>query len=346
METEMMKVFAKTIENTCKEQLEQFMKSEASVGAKVRIMPDTHAGKGCVIGFTMTIQDRVVPNLVGVDIGCGMLALEVEKVDPKDFIKMCKKVPVGNKVHQKPMVDFDLSGLVTKIDDKRKEHIRCSLGTLGSGNHFIELNEMSDGKMLVVIHTGSRNLGVQVCQYHQSLAGKGDLAYLQGQQMKDYLNDMKITQKYAQVNRQMIKEILIQNGLKVTSEFETVHNYISFDDMILRKGAISCHKGEKVLIPLNMRDGSLIGIGKGNEDWNYSGPHGAGRLMSRGEAKRKVTLEQFQESMKGIYSETVLTETIDESPMCYKDASEIKELIKETVDIVDHVKVLANFKGF
>ena len=141
METEMMKVFAKTIENTCKEQLEQFMKSEASVGAKVRIMPDTHAGKGCVIGFTMTIQDRVVPNLVGVDIGCGMLALEVEKVDPKDFIKMCKKVPVGNKVHQKPMVDFDLSGLVTKIDDKRKEHIRCSLGTLGSGNHFIELNE-------------------------------------------------------------------------------------------------------------------------------------------------------------------------------------------------------------
>lgn len=341
---EQLRVFARTVEQACYDQIERFMRSPASEGSQVRVMPDTHAGKGCVVGFTMTIQDRVVPNLVGVDIGCGMLALEVDEVTPQDFVAMCRHVPVGFSSHLEPVVDFDLSDLVAPVEHQYR--VLCSIGTLGSGNHFIELNRMSSGRMMVVIHTGSRNLGVQVCRYHQGVAGAGELDYLTGSQMEDYLHDMEITQRYAQANRRAIRDILVAHGLRVHSEFETVHNYISFEDMILRKGAISCQLGERVLIPLNMRDGSLIGVGRGNPEWNCSGPHGAGRLLSRGLARQRLSLADFQASMAGIYSETVLQETIDEAPACYKDAHEIIELVQDTIEIVDHISVVANFKGF
>lgn len=275
---------------------------------------------------------------------CGMLALEVDEVTPQDFVAMCRHVPVGFSSHLEPVADFDLSDLVAPVEHQYR--VLCSIGTLGSGNHFIELNRMSSGRMMVVIHTGSRNLGVQVCRYHQGVAGAGELDYLTGSQMEDYLHDMEITQRYAQANRSAIRDILVAHGLRVHSEFETVHNYISFEDMVLRKGAISCQLGERVLIPLNMRDGSLIGVGRGNQEWNYSGPHGAGRLLPRGLARQQLSLADFQASMTGIYSETVLQETIDESPACYKDAHEIIELVQDTIEIVDHISVVANFKGF
>lgn len=337
-------IHAVTVEQEVRDQVQSFLNHRAAEGSRIEIMPDTHAGKGCVIGFTQTISDRVCPNLVGVDIGCGMLALKLRtKISPQEFVAHCRKVPVGTNIHQKPLVDFDLSHLHAEVS--QPDRILRSIGTLGSGNHFIELEQDSCGDQYVVIHTGSRSLGVKVCNYHQTLAlGNNDpLAYLQGERMQDYLDDMLITQEYARLNRSLIAQIL---GFDVEESFETVHNYISFKDMVLRKGAISCHLGEKVLIPLNMRDGSLIGIGKGCEGWNKSGPHGAGRVLSRSQARRLITLEQFQKSMQGIYSETVLQETIDESPMAYKNSEEIISLVTETIDIVDHLQVLANFKGF
>lgn len=338
-------------ENTIN-QVNNLINCDVSEGSTIHIMPDCHAGKGCTIGTTMTIKDRVCPNLVGCDVGCGMLCLKVQgdfSID--DFLDACEKVPSGVGKYNTEMTLFDdLKNLSFQLENK--EQILYSIGSLGSGNHFIELNEDEDENRYIVIHTGSRNLGIQVCSHHMEIAKKtnprGELSFLTGIDLDNYLNDMRICQTYAQKNRLEIGNTILRNlgNTKIVDTFETVHNYIDFDDKILRKGAISCTKGKNVLIPFNMRDGSVIGVGKGNPDWNYSGPHGAGRIMSRSEAKKNLTLEEYQNTMKGISSRTVCQNTIDEAPQVYKDSKEIENLISETVEVQKHLKVIANYKGF
>ena len=338
-------------ENTIN-QVNNLINCDVSEGSTIHIMPDCHAGKGCTIGTTMTIKDRVCPNLVGVDVGCGMLCLKVQgdfTID--DFLDACEKVPSGVGKYNTEMTPFDdLNKLSFPLE--KPEQILYSIGSLGSGNHFIELNEDEDGNRYIVIHTGSRNLGIQVCSHHMEIAKKtnprGDLSFLTGTDLDNYLNDMRICQTYAQKNRLEIGNTILRNlgNTKIVDTFETVHNYIDFDDNILRKGAISCTKGKKVLIPFNMRDGSVIAVGKGNPDWNFSGPHGAGRIMSRSEARKNLTLEEYQNTMKGISSRTVCQNTIDEAPQVYKDSKEIENLISETVEIQKHLNVVANYKGF
>lgn len=338
-------------ENTIN-QVNNLINCDVSEGSTIHIMPDCHAGKGCTIGTTMTIKDRVCPNLVGVDVGCGMLCLKVHgdfTID--DFLDACEKVPSGVGKYNSEMTLFDeIKNLSFQLE--RPEQILYSIGSLGSGNHFIELNEDEDGNRYIVIHTGSRNLGIQVCSHHMEIAKKtnprGDLSFLTGTDLDNYLNDMRICQTYAQKNRLEIGNTILRNlgNARIVDTFETVHNYIDFDDMILRKGAISCTRGKKVLIPFNMRDGSVIAVGKGNPDWNFSGPHGAGRIMSRSEARKNLTLEEYQNTMKGISSRTVCQNTIDEAPQVYKNSKEIENLISETVEVQKHLKVVANYKGF
>ena len=338
-------------ENTIN-QVNNLINCDVSEGSTIHIMPDCHAGKGCTIGTTMTIKDRVCPNLVGVDVCCGMLCLKVQgdfTID--DFLDACEKVPSGVGKYNTEMIPFDdIKNLSFQLE--RPEQILYSIGSLGSGNHFIELNEDEDGNRYIVIHTGSRNLGIQVCSHHMEIAKKtnprGDLSFLTGTDLDNYLNDMKICQTYAQKNRLEIGNTILRNlgNTRIVDTFETVHNYIDFDDNILRKGAISCTRGKKVLIPFNMRDGSVIAVGKGNAEWNFSGPHGAGRIMSRSEARKNLTLEEYQNTMKGISSRTVCQNTIDEAPQVYKDAKEIEKLISETVEVQKHLKVIANYKGF
>lgn len=338
-------------ENTIN-QVNNLINCDVSEGSTIHIMPDCHAGKGCTIGTTMTIKDRLCPNLVGVDVGCAILCLKVQgdfSID--DFLDACEKVPSGVGKYNSEMIPFDdIKNLSFQLE--RPEQILYSIGSLGSGNHFIELNEDEDGNHYIVIHTGSRNLGIQVCSHHMEIAKKtnlrGDLSFLTGTDLDNYLNDMRICQRYAQKNRLVIGNTILRNlgNTKIVDTFETVHNYIDFDDMILRKGAISCTRGKKILIPFNMRDGSVIAVGKGNPDWNFSGPHGAGRIMSRSEARKNLTLEEYQNTMKGISSRTVCQNTIDEAPQVYKDAKEIENLISETVEVQKHLKVVANYKGF
>ena len=338
-------------ENTIN-QVNNLINCDVSEGSTIHIMPDCHAGKGCTIGTTMTIKDRVCPNLVGCDVGCGMLCLKVQgdfTID--DFLDACEKVPSGVGKYNTEMTHFDeIKNLSFKLENK--EQILYSIGSLGSGNHFIELNEDEDKNRYIVIHTGSRNLGIQVCSHHMEIAKKtnprGDLSFLTGTDLDNYLNDMRICQTYAQKNRLEIGNTILRNlgNAKIVDTFETVHNYIDFDDNILRKGAISCTEGKKVLIPFNMRDGSVIAVGKGNPDWNFSGPHGAGRIMSRSEARKNLTLEEYQNTMKGISSRTICQKTIDEAPQVYKNAKEIENLISETVEVQKHLKVIANYKGF
>lgn len=338
-------------ENTIN-QVNNLINCDVSEGSTIHIMPDCHAGKGCTIGTTMTIKDRVCPNLVGVDVGCSILCLKVQgdfTID--DFLDACEKVPSGVGKYNSEMTLFDdIKNLSFQLE--RPEQILYSIGSLGSGNHFIELNKDEDGNRYIVIHTGSRNLGIQVCNHHMEIAKKtnprGELSFLTGIDLDNYLNDMRICQTYAQKNRLEIGNTILRNlgNARIVDTFETVHNYIDFDDNILRKGAISCTKGKKVLIPFNMRDGSVIAVGKGNPDWNFSGPHGAGRIMSRSEARKNLTLEDYQNTMKGISSRTVCQNTIDEAPQVYKDAKEIENLISETVEVQKHLKVIANYKGF
>ena len=336
-------------------QVNNLINCDVSEGSIIHIMPDCHAGKGCTIGTTMTIKDRVCPNLVGVDVGCAILCLKVQgdfSVD--DFLDACENVPSGVGKYNSVMTPFDgIKNLSFQLE--KPEQILYSIGSLGSGNHFIELNEDEDGNHYIVIHTGSRNLGIQVCSHHMEIAKntnprgeKGELSFLTGTDLDNYLNDMKICQTYAQKNRLEIGNTILRNlgNARIVDTFETVHNYIDFDDNILRKGAISCTRGKKVLIPFNMRDGSVIAVGKGNPDWNFSGPHGAGRIMSRSEARKNLTLEEYQNTMKGISSRTVCQNTIDEAPQVYKDAKEIEKLISETVEVQKHLKVIANYKGF
>lgn len=338
-------------ENTIN-QVNNLINCDVSEGSTIHIMPDCHAGKGCTIGTTMTIKDRVCPNLVGVDVGCGLLCLKIQgdfSID--DFLDACEKVPSGVGKYNSEMTPFDdIKNLSFQLE--RPEQFLYSIGSLGSGNHFIELNEDEDDNRYIVIHTGSRNLGIQVCSHHMEIAKKtnprGDLSFLTGTDLDNYLNDMRICQTYAQKNRLEIGNTILRNlgNTRIVDTFETIHNYIDFDDMILRKGAISCTKGKKVLIPFNMRDGSVIATGKGNPDWNFSGPHGAGRIMSRSEARKNLTLEEYQNTMKGISSRTVCQNTIDEAPQVYKNAKEIENLISETVEVQKHLKVIANYKGF
>ena len=361
------KVFTDTAEEYALAQITNLLNQEFVAGSKIRIMPDTHAGAGCVIGTTMTIKDKIVPNLVGVDIGCGMetVLLADRRVELQQLDKAIHQyIPSGFAIRKEPHHyndEIDLTALrCAKYADLKRAEL--SIGTLGGGNHFIELGKDDKGLLYLVVHSGSRNLGKQVAEHYQKVAadesqrrskaagktGKVDrvLAYAHGELFDDYLHDMAIVQRYANLNRlAIVKEICKRVKLKAAEQFTTVHNYIDIGSMILRKGAISARAGERVLIPLNMRDGSLICTGKGNEDWNYSAPHGAGRLMSRTVAKASFTLSQFERSMEGIYSSTVCRNTIDEAPMAYKPMDEIIANIGDTVEIAGRITPVFNFKA-
>lgn len=393
-----LKIFTDDIEQEAIEQINLLLEQEPFKDCKVRIMPDVHAGKGCVIGFTADLGDKVIPNIVGVDIGCGMLCVELGKInlDLEDLDKVInKKIPAGRNIREQKLMDFEeINELYCFRELKDTKKFNRAIGTLGGGNHFIEIDEDESDNKYLVIHTGSRNLGKQVADYYQKLAvqlcsGKeemfkrkeeiiktykeqgrrqeiqkalksleseyknnkpklpNELCYLEGKYREMYLHDMRICQKYASVNRDMIaREILLSYFDRAeVFAFETIHNYISFKDNIVRKGAISANKGERVIIPINMRDGSIIAVGKGNEDWNNSAPHGAGRLMSRRKAKETYNLEEFKESMKDIYSTSVVADTIDEAPFVYKPMQEIIDNIQDTVEIEKIIKPIYNFKA-
>ena len=392
-------VFTENIEYDCINRIKSLVNCQAFTDVKIKIMPDCHAGSACVVGYTQTIQDKIVPNLVGVDGSCGMSYVEIPEVDLHTLDKIIHRyVPAGMEIHNpnavpnklKKKVELmldELHAVIGNMDAVRR--ILNSVGTLGGGNHFIEVGKSTtSGKWYLIVHSGSRNLGLQVCKYWQNVAAKNlsenkyevghvmeqlkkegreseiesavkvlkdknrdipkGLAYLQGVDMENYLHDMNVVDKYAALNRQtMIETIMGKLGVKTHKMkiFTTKHNYIDLDKKILRKGAISAQADEEVLIPMNMRDGSLICVGKGNADWNYSAPHGAGRLMSRSQAKELITLDEFVESMKNVYTSSVNESTIDESPMVYKSAAEIESLIADTVEIRDRLTPLYNFKA-
>ncbi|HEX2938543.1 MAG TPA: RtcB family protein, partial [Ruminiclostridium sp.] len=383
------KVFSDHVEQEAISQIIELLNQEFSAGSKIRIMPDTHAGAGCTIGTTMTVSDKIVPNLVGVDIGCGMETVvlkdthvELQKLDRVIHEHIPAGFAVRDKAHQF-WNEVDISNLrcAAHVNLLRA---KLSLGTLGGGNHFIELDSDDNGRIYLVVHSGSRYLGKQVAEYYQKEAARRlnkrlndssaliqalkaqgreteiqielkklhylkvdkNLAFAEGTLFDDYINDMAIVQRYAELNRKaIVREIVKQMKFKVEDTFTTIHNYIEIETMILRKGAISAKAGEKVLIPMNMRDGSLICIGKGNDDWNQSAPHGAGRLMSRSAAKESITLTQFKQAMEGIYSTTVNKSTIDESPFAYKPMDEIIANISDTVDIIGTIRPVYNFKA-
>ena len=347
-------------------QILQLCDQEFSKDAKIRIMPDVHAGAGCTIGTTMTITDKIVPNLVGVDIGCGMevACLENRRVNLPELDKAVKEnIPSGfaiRKSEHKFNAFIDLENLKCRRGvnlDRAKQ----SIGTLGGGNHFIEAGKDDEGKLYLVVHSGSRHLGLETANYYQNEAYKRQnkgakkdkhsgvckvFAYAEGELFGDYIHDMKIVQKFADINRKaIVDEIVKKMKFDVAEQFTTVHNYIETETMILRKGAISAKEGEKLIIPMNMRDGSLICTGKGNPDWNYSAPHGAGRIMSRSEAKQNLILGEFKKQMDGIYTTTVSVSTLDEAPMAYKPMDEIIRHIGDTVEIVKKISPVYNFKA-
>lgn len=388
------KIFTDVIENEAIAQIINMCNQIAFKGSQVRIMPDVHAGKGCTIGTTMTITDKVIPNLVGVDIGCGMEVCELGKIDI-DFSKLDSviraNIPSGCSVRTKEhkyssKVDIKQLRCYKKLKETEENNALLSIGTLGGGNHFIEVDTNDNGELYLVIHSGSRHLGKAVATYYQkaahdelssrfnkeaqqkiinkckaegrlqdieselkalkSIAVPEDFAYCEGQLFEDYIHDMKLVQQYATWNRKAMRdEILTNMGLTAVGGFTTIHNYIDTDAMILRKGAVSAKNGEKLIIPINMRDGSLICIGKGNDDWNQSAPHGAGRLMSRAQAKASISLDEFKKSMEGIFTTSVGTSTLDESPMAYKSISDIVDNIGDTVDICEIIKPVYNFKA-
>ena len=387
--------FAKVIEESAREQIKRMCDYEFSSGSKIRIMPDVHAGAGCTIGTTMTIIDKAVPNLVGVDIGCGMytVKLDADKIDFEKFDEAAHFIPSGKNVWESRGERFDLQELFCYRSLKDTRRIERSIGTLGGGNHFIEIDKSADGIFYLVIHSGSRNLGKQVAEIYQKLAvdlaiGKDemfnlqekiiaeykaagrrkeiqeaikelhrkfqakknetphDLCFVYGKYLAQYLHDIEICQKFARLNRERMAEILLKKtGLTALESFHTIHNYIDTEEMILRKGAIAAHAGERVLIPINMRDGSVLAVGKGNADWNYSAPHGAGRIMSRGTAKDSISLEDFKNAMAGIYTTSVNEATLDESPQAYKSLDDIIDVIGETVEIIEVMKPVYNFKA-
>lgn len=403
-----LKIFTTNIEQEAIKQIDELLEQEPFKNCKVRIMPDVHSGKGCVIGFTADLGNKIIPNIVGVDIGCGMLCVELGNID-LNLEKLDKIInefiPAGRNIREKEIFKLEnIEKLHCFRELKETNKFNKAIGTLGGGNHFIEIDIDDEKNKYLVIHTGSRNLGKQVAEYYQNLAielcsgkeefhnkkyklietykkqGKKseiqkaikelekeyknnkpnlpkDLCYLEGKYRDMYLHDMKICQEYASLNRLQIAKEILMNYFQLTyvpeidyppimnNRFETIHNYISFEDNIVRKGAISAHKGEKVIIPINMRDGSIIAIGKGNNDWNQSAPHGAGRIMSRMKAKNIFQLEDFVKSMEGIYTTSISEETIDEAPFVYKPIQEIIDNIQDTVEILKIIKPIYNFKS-
>lgn len=387
--------FAKVIEDTAREQIRRMCNYEFTLGSKIRIMPDVHAGKGCTIGTTMTVTDKAVPNIVGVDIGCGMYTVKLD-VDALDFEKIdaaAHYIPSSRNVWDHRQEKFDLTELNCYRELKETRRIERSLGTLGGGNHFIEIDRAGDGTFYLIIHTGSRNLGKQVAEIYQRLAidlAKGkdkffaqkeeiiavykslgrrkeiqgklkelekeyrgkqsdlpeDLCFVHGKYFHHYLHDMELCQNFARRNRELIAKILLgKAGITGGVAFHTIHNYIDVGELIIRKGAIAAHAGEKVLIPINMRDGSVLAVGKGNPDWNFSAPHGAGRIMSRGDAKNQLSMDDYKNSMAGIYTTSISEGTLDESPQAYKTLDDILDVIGDTVEIIDVMKPVYNFKA-
>ena len=385
--------FAKVIEDEAVEQIRRMCDYEFTAGSKIRIMPDVHAGKGCTIGTTMTVTDKVVPNIVGVDIGCGMytVALGQVEIDLAAMDAAAHAIPSGMEVWDSRQERFDLTGLRCCRQLRDIPRLERSLGTLGGGNHFIEIDQGADGARDLVIHSGSRNLGKQVAEHYQQLAielargkddylarraaliqsykaagrkseiqqalkslrweasGAGvpeDLCFVCGQHLEDYLHDVEICQRFARRSRELMAEkILGQLGLRPVDAFHTIHNYIDTREMILRKGAIAAHKGERVLIPINMRDGSLLAVGRGDPEWNFSAPHGAGRILSRSAAREKLDMDEYRRAMAGVYTTSVSEATLDESPMAYKSLSDIVDVIADSVDICEVLKPIYNFKA-
>ncbi len=387
--------YATAIEEGAVEQIRRMCDVPFTEGCTVRIMPDVHVGKGCTIGTTMTVRDRVVPHVVGVDIGCGMYTVPLGR-DPIDLPALdaaAHYIPSGRDVWEGRRERFDLTGLRCYRHLRESKRLERSLGTLGGGNHFIEVDVSTDGEQYLVIHSGSRNLGKQVAEYYQSLAvdlncGKdeffrarravideykaagrrteieatikamdkawqarepelpADLCHLWGEYLADYLHDVEICQAFARRNRELMVEILTERtGIVAGEGFHTVHNYIDTSEMILRKGAIAAHKGERVLIPLNMRDGSILAVGRGNPDWNFSAPHGAGRLISRATARETLDMDAYRAAMAGIYTTSVCEATLDEAPMAYKSVDDILEPIAASVDILEVLRPIYNFKA-
>ena len=385
--------FAKIIEDDAVEQILRMCDYEFTEGSRIRIMPDVHYGKGCTIGTTMTVEDKAVPNVVGVDIGCGMYTVNLGKndLDLESLDAAAHFIPSGRDVWEGRKEKFDLTELRCYRNLKDTRRLERSLGTLGGGNHFIEVDAAADGTKYLVIHSGSRNLGKQVAELYQQLAvdlSKGkeeylikrealiaeykaagrrkeiqkalkelkwkptesaipeDLCFVYGKYLEDYLHDVEICQRFARRNRELMAEILLdRTGLTGGEAFHTIHNYIDTKEMILRKGAIAARKGEKVLIPINMRDGSVLALGKGNPEWNFSAPHGAGRLMSRNDAKENLDMEEYRREMVGVYTTSVSEATLDEAPMAYKSLEDIIDVIEESVDVIEVLKPIYNFKA-
>ncbi len=385
--------YAKVIEDEAIQQIRRMCDYSFTEGSRIRIMPDVHAGAGCTIGTTMTVHDKAVPNVVGVDIGCGMYTVRLaeREIDLERLDAAAHYIPSGMSVWEGRQERFDLTGLRSYRVLKDTRRLERSLGTLGGGNHFIEVDTASDGTKYLVIHSGSRNLGKQVAEHYQRLAidlSKGkeeyfakrdaliaeykaagrkseiqqalkelkwnvkeseipdDLCFVYGQYLADYLFDVEICQQFARRSRELMAEILMQrSGLSALDAFHTIHNYIDTKEMILRKGAIAAHEGEKVLIPINMRDGSVLAIGKGNPEWNYSAPHGAGRIMSRTAAKANLDMEEYRREMAGVYTTSVSEGTIDEAPMAYKSLEDIIDVISDSVDVIEVLKPIYNFKA-
>ncbi|MBQ6475905.1 MAG: RtcB family protein [Clostridia bacterium] len=387
--------YAKVVEEAAVEQIRRMCDYELVKGSRIRIMPDVHAGKGCTIGTTMTVTDKVCPNIVGVDIGCGMytVKLEEKELDFQRIDEAAHYIPSGRNTWEGRKERFDIAALRCYRSLKDTKRLERSLGTLGGGNHFIEIDKASDGTHYLVIHSGSRNLGKQVAEIYQQIAidlhmgkeayfaqrdelirtykeqGKRaeiqdalkqlkreyktkeldapeDLCWLYGSFLEDYLHDVEICQDFARRSRELMAEVMLERtGMHDVEAFHTIHNYIDVHEMILRKGAIAAHKGEKVLIPINMRDGSVIAVGRGNPEWNDSAPHGAGRIMSRAKAKETLDLETYRASMQGIYTTSVSESTLDEAPMAYKSLDDIIDVIRETVDVLDIMKPVYNFKA-
>lgn len=359
-------VFNDNVDQESYSQVVEFCDQEIFRDAKIRIMPDVHAGKGCVIGYTANLTGKVVPNLIGLDIGCGILCTNLGRFNP-DYDKLDKfirkNIPYGfNRNKSAHAEDFDrdfirgLQDACDKLEIKFADHLK-GVGSLGGGNHFIEIAEDSKKNKWLLIHSGSRNFGLQVATWHQKKAiancdKRGvkiakHFAYLEGKDKDLYIRHMKVAQWYARLNRrEMTQRILKHFAISNQPEqFETVHNYINFEDNIIRKGAISAHHGERIVIPLNMKDGSLIAIGKGNEEWNYSAPHGAGRRLSRTQAKKQIDMADFRKSMKNIWTTTVSEKTKDEAPQAYKPKGEILQYISEAVTVVETLKPVYNFKA-
>lgn len=351
-------VYADSLDSGAEGLIRALCGSTVSVGSTIRIMPDVHAGKGCAVGTTITISDRVAPGLVGVDIGCGITALKfrAKRLELQKLDKLIReKIPAGRTIRTSPHPfadQIDLEELHCLRHIQRDKAI-CSIGTLGGGNHFIEVDKDSNGAFWLIIHSGSRKLGVEAANYYQNAAFLQcheeipfELAYATGDLMADYLHDMKIIQAFADLNRRTIAHEIVK-GMKLTVEdsISTIHNYIDTRSMILRKGAVSAAVGERLMIPMNMRDGCLLCVGKGNISWNCSAPHGAGRLMSRTDSRQSFTLSQYKKEMKGIYTTSVSRDTLDESPMAYKPMEKILDQIRPTVEIWDHIQPIYNFKA-